>query len=79
MQIRKTCKNIKPNLLFDELKDLLENQGLKSDKAKMENYSLPDDSSTFISRGTINFSNPLLKAADGEKGIRGHIVGSAKG
>lgn len=79
MQIRKTYKNIKPDLLFDELKDLLEKQGLKSDKAKMENYTLPDDSSTFISRGTITFKNLSENGEETRSGIRGHVIGSTKG
>ena len=43
------------------------------DKAKMETYSLPTDSSSFISRGTLTF-----KMQDKEC-MRSHIIGSARG
>ncbi len=79
MQVKKTYKNIKPELLFDELKDLLIKQGAEIDKAKIETYSLPDDSSSFISRGTITLK---MSAASGESAVeclRGHIIGSARG
>ena len=79
MQIRKTYKNIKPELLFDELKDLLTKQGAEIDKAKMETYSLPGDSSSFISRGTITLKVSAVPGKPAEECLRGHIVGSARG
>ena len=73
MQIKKNYKDIKPELLFDEVKELITNQGAVADQSKMETYSLPSDSSSFISRGTFTF-----KLKDKEC-IRGHILGSARG
>ena len=73
MQVKKKYRDIKPELLFDELKDLIIKQGAIVDKSKMETYSLPSDSSSFISRGTLTF-----KIQDREC-IRGHILGSAVG
>ena len=73
MQIKKKYGDIRPELLFDELKDLITKQGVVVDKAKMETYSLPTDSSSFISRGTLTF-----KMQDKEC-IRSHIIGSARG
>lgn len=73
MQIKKKYRDIRPELLFDELKDLITKQGAAVDKAKMETYSLPNDSSSFISRGTLTF-----KIQDKEC-IRSHIIGSARG
>jgi len=76
MQIKKTYKEVKPELLYDEVKDFVLKQGMIIDEAKLETYSLPSDSSSFISRGTLTF-----KAQDkpGKECIRAHIVGSARG
>ena len=79
MQIRKKYQNIKPELLLDELKDLIVKQGATVAEAKMETYSLPDDSSSFISRGTLTFEMPAGRDKPAEECIRGHIIGSARG
>ena len=76
MQIKKIYKNIKPELLFDELKDLIVKQGAIVAESKMGTYSLPDDSSSFISRGTLTFKMP---GKTDKECIRGYIVGSARG
>ena len=76
MQIKKIYRNIKPELLFDELKDLIAKQGATVAEAKMGTYSLPDDSSSFISRGTLAFKMP---AKPDTECIHGYIVGSARG
>ena len=73
MQIKKKYGNIRPELLFDELKDLITKQGAAVDKAKMETYSLPTDSSSFISRGTLTFK------MQNKECLRSHIIGSARG
>ena len=76
MQIRKTYKEVKPELLYDEVRDFVLKQGAIIDEAKLETYSLPTDSSSFISRGTLIFrtQDKLSKEC-----VRVHIVGSAKG
>ncbi len=79
MQIRKRYQDIKPELLFDELKDLIVKQGATVGEAKMETYSLPSDSSSFISRGTLTFKMPAEPDKAAKECIRGHIVGSARG
>ncbi|MFH1662446.1 MAG: hypothetical protein ABH934_00785 [Chloroflexota bacterium] len=73
MQIKKKYRDIRPELLFDELKDLIIKQGAVIDQSKMETYSLPDDSSSYISRGTLTFKMQAKEC------IRGHIIGSARG
>jgi hypothetical protein len=45
----------------------------------METYSLPSDSSSFISRGTLTFKMPVEPGKPAEECIEGHIVGSARG
>jgi len=76
MQIKKIYRNLKPELLFDELKDLIVKQGASVAEAKMGTYSLPEDSSSFISRGTLAFK---MSAKPDTECIRGYIVGSARG
>jgi hypothetical protein len=79
MQIRKTYKGVNPELLYDEIRDFALKQGLVIGGAKLETYALPNDTSSFISRGTLTF-NTQSKSGKGEKGcLRAHIVGSAKG
>ena len=75
MQIRKTYKEVQPELLYDEVRDFVLKQGAVVDEAKLETYSMPSDSSSFISRGTLTF-----KTQDklDEKCLIAHIVGSAR-
>lgn len=79
MQIRKTYKDLKPELLYDEVKDFILKQGAVIGTAKMETYSLPSDSSSFISRGTLTFAIPAKSGKPEKECIRAHIVGSARG
>jgi hypothetical protein len=79
MQIRKTYKDLKPELLYDEVRDFILKQGTIIDKAKIETYSLPSDSSSFISRGVLTFRIPGKPGETEKECIRAHIVGSAKG
>ena len=51
MQIKKTFKEINPTLLYDEVKEFVMRQGLTLDQNKLETYSMPSDSSTFIYTG----------------------------
>ncbi len=79
MQIRKTYQDIKPELLYDEIRDLILKQGTVIGEAKLETYSLPTDSSSFISRGTLTFEIEGEPDKAGKECLRIHIVGSAKG
>ena len=78
MQIRKKYKEIGPELLYDEIKDFILKQGTTLGEAKLKTYSIPTDSSSSISRGTLTF----MVANDSSRGkkecVRVHIVGSAK-
>jgi len=76
VQIKKTYKDVKPELLYDEVRDFVLKQGVVIGEAKLETYSMPTDSSSFISRGTVTF-----KTHDelGKECLRAHIVGSARG
>jgi len=74
MQIRKTYSELKPELLYDEVRDFILKQGAVVGEAKLETYSLPSDSSSFISRGTLTFN-----IQGGKECLRVHIMGSARG
>jgi hypothetical protein len=72
-QIRKTYKDLNPELLLAEIKEFVVGMGMKITSSKQETYMLPDDSANFGTRGTLVFGN-----ADGsiEECLRVHIVGS---
>ena len=79
MQIRKSYQNINPELLYDEVKDFtLKQKGTVVEETKLETYSLPDDTSSFISRGTLIFKVQGEGGKGEQECLRVHIVGSAK-
>lgn len=79
MQIRKTYQEVNPELLYNEVKDFTLKQGAVIGSARVETYSLPSDSSSFISRGTITFKRPGASSKDDKDCLSAHIVGSARG
>jgi len=79
MQIRKTYKEINPELLYHEIRDFTQKQGAIIGEAKMETYSSPSDSSSFISRGTLTFKMPDKSGKAEKECLSAHIVGSARG
>ncbi len=78
MQIRKTYKEINPELLYHEIRDFTQKQGAIIGEAKLETYSLPSDSSSFISRATLTFKIQDKSGKTETECLRAHIVGSAK-
>ncbi|MFC1893031.1 hypothetical protein ACFLYR_03200 [Chloroflexota bacterium] len=78
MQIRKTYKDVNPELLNDELRDFIQKQGVTLDKAKLETYSLPGGSSHVV-RGTLIFKATGGPGHTEARCLRTHIVGSATG
>ncbi len=72
MQIRKTYKEINPELLYAEIKDFVLKQGASLGEEKMETYALPSDTSSFITRGTLTFR------VQEKECLRAHVVGSAR-
>ncbi len=79
MQIRKTYKEVNPELLYDEIRDFTQKQGVSIGETKLETYSLPSDSSSFISRGTLTFKIHKEPGKAEKECLTAHIVGSAKG
>jgi hypothetical protein len=74
MQIKKVYREVNPGLLYDEIRDFVQKQGVSIGDAKLETYSLPNDSSSFIYRGTITFKG----GKDGKECLRAHLVGSPR-
>jgi hypothetical protein len=75
VQIKKTYRNLKPNLLFDEIKDLGLKQGLVVKDTITGSYAMPDDTSSFITRGTIVFQ---LSGKSADECLNVNVVGSEK-
>lgn len=78
MQIRKTYKEINPELLYDEIKDFILKQGVSIGEEKIETYALPTDTSSFISRGTLTFKVRNEPGKAEKVCLRAHVIGSAK-
>ncbi len=78
MQIRKTYKEINPELLYNEIRDLTLKQGAVVSETRLETYSMPDDSSSFISRGTLTFTIQGKSGKAEQECLRAHLVGSAR-
>ena len=79
MQTRKTYKDVNPELLYNEIKDFTQKQGAILDESRLETYSSPNDSSSFISRGTLTFKVQDKQGKVDKECLRAHIVGSARG
>ena len=76
IKIRKTYNEVNPELLYAEIRDFTLKQGASLSGYKMETYTLPDESASFISRGTLTFN---VKDKTGRECLRVHIVGAARG
>ena len=76
MEIRKTYKNVNPELLFDEVKGFVEKQGAEPGESTVQTYSIPGGSS-HIMRGNAVFKVRDEQGGAAKEGIRLHIVGSA--
>ena len=78
MQIRKTYWEVNPELLYAEIRDFVLKQGVVVDETKLETYTIPGDSSSFISRGTLTFKVQDKSGGGGKECLRAHVVGSAR-
>jgi hypothetical protein len=78
MQIRKIYKEVNPELLYHEIRDFILKQGAIVSNAKLETYSLPNDSSSFISSGTLTFKIQDKSGKAESECLSVHIVGSAR-
>lgn len=76
MQIKKTYTKVSPELLFAEIRDFTLKQGVTLGENKMETYTLPDESASFITRATLTF---YTKGEGKKECLRAHIVGMVRG
>src|SRR4030043_1182725 len=78
MQIKKTYTDVSPELLYAEIRDFTLKQGVTLGENKMETYTLPDESASFITRATLTF-NVKGEGKTEKECLRAHIVGMARG
>jgi len=78
MQIRKTYKEVNPELLYAEMRDFALKQGVIPGEAKIETYALPSNTSSFITRGTLTFKTQSEPGKSEKECLRAHVVGSVK-
>ena len=78
MQIRKTYQEVNPELLYAEIRDFVLKQGVSAAEAKLETYTLPDESASFISRGTLTFNVKERSGNAGKECLRAHVLGSQR-
>jgi hypothetical protein len=79
MQIRKTYMEVNPELLYAEVRDFTLKQGVSLGENKLETYTLPDQSASFISRGTLTFRVKEDSGKAEKECLIAHVVGSARG
>jgi hypothetical protein len=73
MQIKKTYTEVSPELLYAEIRDFTLKQGATLGENKLETFTLPDESASFVTRATLTF---IIKE---KECLRAHIVGMARG
>jgi hypothetical protein len=73
MKVRKTYTGINPELLYAEIKDFTLKQGVTLTESRLDTYTIPDESASFVTRGNLVF------LAGDKECLRAHIVGSARG
>ena len=78
MQIKKTYTDINPELLYDEVRDLVQKQGAMLADSKLETYAVRGGLS-HISRGNLTFKMPGEQGKSEKECLRAHIMGSFVG
>ena len=78
MQIRKTYMEVNPELLYAEIRDFTLKQGVSLSENKLETYTMPDQSASFVSRGTLTFTVKDDSGKAAKECLRAHVVGSAR-
>ena len=73
MQIRKTYLGINPEMLHDEIRDLVQKQGIIASEAKLQTYPLPSGATQ--SRVTLVFKTQAKQEECGSA----HIIGTPGG
>jgi hypothetical protein len=79
MQVRKVYQNIKPELIYEQIKDFAIKQGTVIQDAKLYTSAAPDDTSLFVYRGTITFSMEGRPEKSAKECLTVHLLGKDKG
>jgi hypothetical protein len=79
MEIRKTFREVNPELLFAEVRDFAMKYGATPGDSKTETYSQPEDSTSFITRATLILKTRDEATKTDRECCRVHVVGSARG
>ena len=79
MQIRKIYQNVKPELIYEQIKDFATKQGTVIQDARLNTSATPDDTSSFVSRGTITFSMAGGPEKSAKECLSVYLLGSDKG
>lgn len=78
MELRRIYRNINPELLYDEVMDLVRKRGAVVVESKLQTYALPGGA-THTVRGTLVFKVQDKQSGVEKECITVHIVGSAGG
>ena len=70
---------VNPELLFAEIRDFTLKQGVRLGESKLETYTLPDESATFVVRGTLIFNDGNDTGRTVKECLRAHVVGNVRG
>jgi len=79
VQIRKIYQKVKPELIYEQIKDFAIKQGTVIQDAKLYTSATPDDTSLFVSRGTITFTMEGGSEKSAKECLTVHLLGSDKG
>ena len=79
MQIRKTYHNVKPELLYEEIKEFTIKHGTAVKEAKLYTSTVSGDTSSFVHRGTIIFSMESGPKKLAKECMTVHLLGSDTG
>jgi len=79
VQIRKIYQKVKPELIYEQIKDFAIKQGTVIQDAKLYTSATPDDTSLFVSRGTITFTMKGGSEKSVKECLTVHLLGSDKG
>jgi len=79
MQIRKTYKNVKAELLYEEIKEFTIKQGTVVREAKLYTSTVSGDTSSFVHRGTIVFSMESGPEKLAKECMTVHLLGADTG
>jgi hypothetical protein len=79
MLVKKTYRDVRPELLYDEIRDLTLKQGILLKTAEPEMYAVPGDTASFVFRGTMTFTAADKVGNSAKECLRVHVLGSDKG